>query len=67
MAIPVTCPSCAVTFKAKDEFAGKKAKCPKCGGRIVVPSPFHGGDTVRMPPPLKRPPDKPKPADDEAT
>ncbi len=63
MAIEVTCPNCSATFKAKDEFAGKKAKCPKCGGRIVVPSPFHGGDTIRMPP-LKRPPDKPKPADD---
>jgi predicted Zn finger-like uncharacterized protein len=60
MPISVTCPACAAAFQVKDEYAGKKGKCPKCKAVLTVPSPFHGGDTVRMPtPPIKRP--KPKP------
>jgi len=63
MSIAVTCPKCSASFKAKDEHAGKKAKCPKCGGPIVVPSQFHGGDTIRMPPPGRS---KPKSAEDDS-
>jgi predicted RNA-binding Zn-ribbon protein involved in translation (DUF1610 family) len=37
--ISVTCPSCGVTLKTSDAAAGKKAKCPKCQGPIVVPMP----------------------------
>lgn len=32
MAISVTCPDCEHTFSVRDEFAGKRGKCPKCGG-----------------------------------
>lgn len=32
MAISVTCPECDHSFSVRDEFAGKRGKCPKCGG-----------------------------------
>ncbi len=38
MPIQVTCPSCKAMFKASDSAAGKKAKCPKCGGAIEIPA-----------------------------
>jgi hypothetical protein len=38
MAIAVQC-SCGKRFKAKDDQAGKKFKCPQCGTSIVVPRP----------------------------
>lgn len=37
MSIEVTCGQCSATFKVKDESAGKRGKCPKCQGPIVVP------------------------------
>jgi DNA-directed RNA polymerase subunit M/transcription elongation factor TFIIS len=37
--IQVTCPSCKAMFNAPDAAAGKKAKCPKCGGVIQIPMP----------------------------
>lgn len=36
MAIAVTC-QCGRSFKAKDEHAGLKAKCPHCGITIDIP------------------------------
>src|SRR5437868_6904629 len=36
MAIALTCPSCARELKVKDELAGRKIKCPKCGKVIAV-------------------------------
>jgi predicted RNA-binding Zn-ribbon protein involved in translation (DUF1610 family) len=39
MPIPVTCPSCQRAFQAPDGAAGKRAKCPKCGGIINIPAP----------------------------
>lgn len=38
MPIAVECPACQARFRAGDEHAGKKGKCPKCGGPITVPS-----------------------------
>jgi predicted RNA-binding Zn-ribbon protein involved in translation (DUF1610 family) len=35
--IQVTCPSCNATLKTADSSAGKRAKCPKCGGVIQIP------------------------------
>lgn len=32
MAISVTCPECEHSFSVRDEYAGKRGKCPKCGG-----------------------------------
>jgi hypothetical protein len=39
MSIRVICPSCSGKINAADKFAGKRAKCPKCGGIILIPSP----------------------------
>lgn len=36
MAISFSC-SCGKKINAKDEHAGKKGKCPQCGGMITVP------------------------------
>ena len=36
--IRITCPECGVKIKAKKKLAGKTRKCPKCGGKIVVPA-----------------------------
>lgn len=38
MAIQVTCPGCGTTLKTSEAHAGKKAKCPKCGGIIDIPA-----------------------------
>ncbi len=38
MPIQVDC-ACGASFKVKDEMAGRKGKCPKCGGQIAVPAP----------------------------
>ncbi len=36
MPIPVSC-QCGQAFRAKDDLAGKKVKCPKCGQPIQIP------------------------------
>jgi len=38
MAISFTCPSCDSELKLKDELAGRKVKCPRCGDVVVVPA-----------------------------
>src|SRR5438477_7576680 len=38
MPISITC-QCGKSLKVKDEWAGKKAKCPTCGNTFVVPVP----------------------------
>jgi predicted RNA-binding Zn-ribbon protein involved in translation (DUF1610 family) len=37
--IKVTCTGCGVTLSTPDSSAGKKAKCPKCGNAIAIPTP----------------------------
>ena len=39
MTIQYTCESCDSTLNIKDEKAGQKGKCPKCGESFTVPSP----------------------------
>lgn len=39
MPLALTCPHCSHSLKLKDEFAGKRGKCPKCQGTIHVPAP----------------------------
>jgi hypothetical protein len=34
----VNCPGCKGTFRVRPEQAGKRMKCPKCGGPIQVPA-----------------------------
>ena len=37
MSITVTCPNCSASFRASDDHAGKRGKCPKCQAVIQVP------------------------------
>jgi hypothetical protein len=37
--IRFACPQCHKGFQTDDKAAGKKTKCPKCGGAITVPAP----------------------------
>lgn len=39
MAITAQCGSCNKKFKANDTLAGKRVKCPQCGGAITIPVP----------------------------
>lgn len=38
MPIVISCPDCAKKLKLADQHAGKKIKCPGCGGAIKVPA-----------------------------
>jgi hypothetical protein len=38
MTISFSCPSCEHRLKVRDELAGRKVKCPSCGGGVVVPA-----------------------------
>lgn len=38
MSISLKCSGCGSALKVPDAFAGKKVKCPKCAGVIVVPA-----------------------------
>jgi len=66
MPITVTCP-CGFRTQVKDDFAGKRSKCPQCQGPIVVPRPEAGlldVDDVKLldePDPAPKPAEPPKP------
>jgi hypothetical protein len=38
VSIQVICQNCQTTLKTSDSSAGKRAKCPKCGGIIDIPA-----------------------------
>src|SRR5436305_13694484 len=38
MSIVVSC-QCGRSFKAKDEWSGRRAKCPGCGTPLIIPTP----------------------------
>jgi predicted Zn finger-like uncharacterized protein len=59
MPIVVSCPSCSARFNAKDEWAGRKAKCPKCGTVLTVPA--AGPADAPAPPAAPKPSPSPKP------
>lgn len=67
MPIAVTCSGCSTSFSVKDEYAGKRAKCPKCGEPITIPATAGPADTVKMPPGAfpARPAAKPRPVENE--
>ena len=59
MSIRVTCPTCDRSFKARDEYAGKRVKCPGCSRPLEVPDAAEAsGDDLSKParPPVKKPP-----------
>jgi predicted RNA-binding Zn-ribbon protein involved in translation (DUF1610 family) len=37
VAIQVACPSCSAVLKTAESYAGKRAKCPKCGAVVQIP------------------------------
>ncbi len=37
MAIKFSCGSCGKKFAAKDEYAGRRTKCPLCGSQVQIP------------------------------
>ena len=45
--ISFQCPACGKKLKVKDEFAGKKGKCPKCGNVINIPALGEGEGSHR--------------------
>jgi WD40 repeat protein/DNA-directed RNA polymerase subunit RPC12/RpoP len=60
MPLRLTCPKCKATFRAEKQVRGKKARCKKCGGTLVVkddrspdasvssqsPTPLEGSDAL---------------------
>ena len=38
MAVEIQCGKCSKRFRVADKFAGKRVKCPNCGGPIAVPA-----------------------------
>lgn len=59
MSIRVTCPACDSSFKARDEYAGKRVKCPGCSQPLEVPDAVEAsGDDLAASarPPVKKPP-----------
>src|SRR5262249_6463326 len=56
--IEVRC-ECGSLLRARDEHAGKVLKCPKCGGRVRVPS--DEAYAEELPPPPPRPPEATRP------
>ncbi|NQT17769.1 MAG: M48 family metalloprotease [Planctomycetes bacterium] len=59
MSIAVACGQCKKSFPVKDEFAGKRGKCPHCGGVIQVPKASPPADDAATRPTAA-------PAEDEA-
>jgi hypothetical protein len=58
MAIELACPKCRQKYRLKDELAGKKAKCAKCGESIHVPaaSPVAAAASPAAKAPTPKPP-----------
>ncbi|MDB5309915.1 MAG: ssp5 [Gemmataceae bacterium] len=65
MPITLGCPTCGKRFRARDESAGKRVKCPFCQAAVLVPSAEESQnasaptDVVPIPPPA---PPAPPPA-----
>src|SRR5262245_48648354 len=57
--IRVSC-DCGQTLQVRDDLAGKRAKCPKCGNICTVPGPEDqpapSRATPPVPPPVKKGP-----------
>ncbi len=57
--IEFSCPSCSKTYRVKDDFAGKKAKCKECGSAMPIPA---AGTSASAAAPAEQPPLRRKPA-----
>ena len=66
MAISVTCAKCNTTLRVKDEYAGKRGKCPTCQGALEIPGtaavstgPAPPAPSAKLPSTKPAPPVKP--------
>ena len=67
MPIVFTC-ACGKTLRVPDANAGRRAKCPACGGVVEIPAPEPVFEVVEeAPKPAPPPPAKPATDDDDAT
>ena len=64
MEIRCHCTACGAAFRVRDEFAGKRIKCVKCGAAVGVPQLVPAGSAApaSQPPPVKMPPPVKPPA-----
>jgi len=62
--IAARCPSCAATFRAKDEYAGRRVKCPSCKEPLSLPAAADGAPPAAAPAPARTPPAAAPPARD---
>lgn len=53
MPLTLACPSCPAKLKVPETAAGRRVKCPKCGGVMTVPADAVPGGS--QPPPAARP------------
>src|SRR5580700_7152378 len=65
MSLTVTCPDCDKTLRVKDEFAGKKLRCPGCSTVISIPVKSDESDDDDFPGRADRSKQKRRPADDD--
>ena len=61
MPISVKCAECGKGLRAPDALAGKKAKCPQCGGVIPIPAAVSDAEEFEDDPPVPKP-TAPKPS-----
>lgn len=50
MPIAIRCGSCQAAFRVRDEFAGKKGKCPQCGAVFQAPAAATSAGAHSAPP-----------------
>ncbi len=42
----LSCPACGAHLKARAELAGRRVRCPRCGGPVAVPGSEPAGETA---------------------
>lgn len=47
--ISVQCPGCGHRLKVKQEYAGRRGKCPKCKGSVAIPDIPTSSDSLPVP------------------
>src|SRR4051812_29524321 len=48
MPVPVQCEQCDAKYLIEDKFAGKRAKCKRCGHVMSIPLPAHPGGVTGL-------------------
>ncbi len=66
MSIVVAC-QCGKRFKAGDQYAGKRTRCPGCGQVLTIPAIASAAPVARSAPPRPKPPPAPTAATVDST